>query len=68
MIASSVPVRSPSWSGTGTVRVEPGSANCITMWLPRRRTSTNPLSAKIRHSCRPTVSGAYPTFRSKWVT
>jgi len=53
MIESSVPVRNSSWSGTGTVRVEPSSRSCITTWLPRRRTSTNPLSPRMRQTCRP---------------
>ena len=53
MIDLSVPIRSSLWSGTGTVTVVPASDFCITMWLPRRRTSTNPFSANSPHTSRP---------------
>jgi hypothetical protein len=60
MIDSRVPVRSSWWSGMGTVLVEPSIRSCITMWLPRRRTSTNPLSPRIRQTCRPESLSSLP--------
>ena len=42
MIDRSVPILSSLWSGTGTVVVPDSSWDCITIWLLRRRTSTNP--------------------------
>ena len=53
MIDVSVPTRISLWSGTGTVLVEPAVWSCITMWLPRCRTSTNPASVKIAQMSRP---------------
>jgi hypothetical protein len=38
----SVPIHSSEWLGTGTVIVVSESCFCITIWLPRFRTSTNP--------------------------
>lgn len=35
-----------------TVRVELSVFNCMTTWLPRRRTSTNPLLASMPHTSR----------------
>jgi len=48
-----VPIRNSAWSGTGTVIVEPGTAFCMTMWLPLRRTSKKPCPARILHASRP---------------
>jgi hypothetical protein len=53
MIDRSVPTRSSSWSGTGTVVVVPSARFCMTTWLPRRRTSTNPCCARMAQASRP---------------
>jgi hypothetical protein len=58
---SSVPSRSAAWSGTGTVVVVPSPRFCMTTWLPRRRTSTKPLRARIVHTSRPESTRSLPT-------
>ena len=47
MIDWSVPIFSSAWSGTGTVIVPSTRIFCITIWLPRRRTSANPCRDRI---------------------
>jgi hypothetical protein len=42
MIELNVPILISGWLGTGTVIVVPGVRLCMTMWLPRLRTSVNP--------------------------
>ena len=53
MIDINVPVRNALWSDTGTVVVSPPSTLCISMWLPRRRTSAKPCLARIAQTSRP---------------
>src|SRR5688572_16837608 len=60
MIARSVPVRSSLWSCTGTVVVPTASFFCMTIWLPRRRTSTKPWRERISHASRPERTRSLP--------
>lgn len=60
MIDWSVPIRSSGWSGTGTVTVVCGSLLCITMWLPRRCTSTNPCRTRIAQTSLPESARSLP--------
>src|SRR5580700_9683565 len=45
----------------GTVTVPPGRFFCITTWLPRRRTSTNPCRAKIAQASLPDRTRSLPS-------
>jgi hypothetical protein len=47
------PIRISSWLGTGTVMVLVDNLFCITIWLPRRRTSSKPCFARIAQTCLP---------------
>ena len=49
----SVPIRSSEWSGTGIVMVDSGIRFCITIWLPRRRTSLKPCCSSKRQTSLP---------------
>lgn len=58
MMDRRVPVRISLWSGTGTVLVAFPSFFCMTMWLPRRRTSTKPRPARIAQTSLPERTGS----------
>jgi hypothetical protein len=53
MMDRSVPVRNSAWFGTGMVIVVSGSRFCMTMWLPRWRTSEKPYFSRIAQTCFP---------------
>src|SRR5215216_4124378 len=60
MIDCNVPERNSAWSGTGTVVLELSVRFCMTMWEPRRRTSTKPCCARIRQTWRPESARSLP--------
>lgn len=60
MMLDSVPGFSSLWLGTGTVVVVSPARFCITIWLPRRRTSTNPRSARTRQTSSPDRTRSLP--------
>ena len=60
MIDRSVPILSSLWSGTGTVVVPDSSWDCITIWLLRRRTSTNPYRARMAQASCPESTRSLP--------
>src|SRR5262245_50762199 len=60
MIDCRVPMASSRWSGTGTVMVPDSIRCCMTMWLPRLRTSTKPCVSRIRHTSRPERTRSLP--------
>lgn len=51
------------WSGTGTVIVPDSARRCITMWLPRRRTSLKPWPPRISQTSRPDRTRSLATRR-----
>ncbi len=71
MMDCSVPIRISSWSGTGTVIVPCGNFFCITMWLPRLRTSRKPCWARIAHTSLPestrSLTNCHLNLRHKYV-
>lgn len=61
MMERSVPFFNSLWSGTGTVVVPPSSfARCITMWLPRRRTSAKPCRSSMAQTSLPDKTRSLP--------
>ena len=60
MIDLSVPLRNSGCCGTGTVTVPAPSVFCMTTWLPRLLTSSNPCAARIRQTCRPERTRSLP--------
>jgi len=60
-----VPARSSECSGTGTVIVEFSVRLCITTWLPLRRTSENPLRARMAQTSRPDKTRILPNLDLK---
>jgi hypothetical protein len=53
MIDCNVPMRISGWFGTGTVIVLWANFFCITIWLPRLRTSSKPCRANIAQTSLP---------------
>ena len=53
MIPDNVPILNSPWSGTGTVMVVSSSSFCMIMWLPFRRTCSNPWLDKILQASLP---------------
>ena len=60
MIDCMVPIRISSCCGTGTVIVDVPVRFCMTIWLPRWRTCSNPCCANNRHSSRPEKTRSLP--------
>jgi len=57
---SSVPRRTGSWSGTGTVVVVVSKRFCMIRWLPRWRTAANPFCSRIRQTSEPERTRSLP--------
>lgn len=60
MILARVPILNSLWSGTGTVIVVCGNCCCMTIWLPRRRTSTNPWLRRMETTWEPERTRSLP--------
>ena len=60
MMLDSVPSVSSAWSGTGTVVVVLPDRCCMTMRLPRCRTTENPWPSRIWHTSRPERTRSLP--------
>lgn len=63
MMESRVPMAISRWSGTGTVIVPDSVRCCITMWLPRCRTSLKPWPQRIWQTSRPDRTRSLATRR-----
>jgi hypothetical protein len=61
MIERKVPILISAWSGTGTVSVPSSVRFCMTTWLPRRLTSTNPWFFGLSQTRRPERTLSRPT-------
>lgn len=60
MMLDSVPCLSVPWRGTGTVTVVFSTRFCMTRWLPRCRTATNPFCSRIRQTSTPDRTRSLP--------
>lgn len=60
MIDDRVPILISAWLGTGTVTVLPLTFFCMTIWLPRRRTSWNPFLSRTRQISAPDILRSLP--------
>ena len=66
-----MPILNSAWSGTGTVIVVPSSFFCMMMWLPYRRTSSNPWLDRILQTSLPertrSLGIPYPATFMAWL-
>src|SRR5580698_32596 len=60
MMLNSVPRRTGSWRGTGTVMVVPAVRFCMIRWLPRCLTAVNPYCSRIWQISEPERTRSLP--------